>query len=363
MRLNLHRRAVLALGGLPLGLLLLRPPAWAARPGKVPVYNVELSHPANAYRVTPLGGDLPTLEGPPVILPYGSTSGTWGASGKWWSEQRGTPIGANIVYYSPYEDVFYRLKAEFPIERVKELVGRAYADSDSESSTKPLQPFIETVAQPGYQAEYNRFGPSYRPLSQVVFGFAPEGMVVVWFCFGFTSIQIGEFRAERIQDDAEHARQFFAGISVTRDEMRARHFNPGASARTWQNYQMRYRWVPRIVLPTDDKKLYKASIAYFNGEKEMLLRPWIAHPAPAERAVPQEFNIFWRSSRRIGLVTRVVLDWKTAHDVFAAAPSGATLHMGLSEVDDTIDLRLDGHRIEPLLVDGRRSGFTFTDPG
>ena len=60
------------------------------------------------------------------------------------TEQYGTPIGADIVYYATYEDKFYHLKAEFPVEKMKDLVSRAYAISYVRSHKEPLKPYIVT---------------------------------------------------------------------------------------------------------------------------------------------------------------------------------------------------------------------------
>ncbi|WP_294229860.1 DUF2931 family protein [uncultured Chryseobacterium sp.] len=38
-------------------------------------------------------------------------------------------------------------------------------------------------------------------LPTLVFGFAPKGMVVIWFRYGYVSVQLGEFQAEVIKDD------------------------------------------------------------------------------------------------------------------------------------------------------------------
>ena len=58
----------------------------------VPEFYVEISHPDNKYQVTPKDYIL-TLEGTPIGLPYGSSSGRWADSGKMWTEQLGTPRG------------------------------------------------------------------------------------------------------------------------------------------------------------------------------------------------------------------------------------------------------------------------------
>ncbi|HCR76489.1 MAG TPA: hypothetical protein DIW37_08825, partial [Chryseobacterium sp.] len=56
---------------------------------QLPEFNVEISSPNNNMIVTPVEDKIITLEGIPASLPYGSSSGTWGNSGKGWTEQQG----------------------------------------------------------------------------------------------------------------------------------------------------------------------------------------------------------------------------------------------------------------------------------
>lgn len=47
-------------------------------------------------------------------------------------------------------------------------------------------------------------------LPTLVFGFAPKGMVVIWFRYGYVSVQLGEFQAEVIKDDKKYADKMFS---------------------------------------------------------------------------------------------------------------------------------------------------------
>jgi len=150
-------------------------------------YNIQISHPENKYRVEFVSDKIITLEGISSSLPYGGSSGEWGNSGAYFTDQNGTPIGADIVYFSPYEDTFYHLKASFPIEKMKDLVQRAYANSESDSD-KPLKEYINRLEEPNYENIYNQTSVSYERMSDLVLGFAPKGMVVVWV--GYSGVQI-----------------------------------------------------------------------------------------------------------------------------------------------------------------------------
>ncbi len=358
----MRRSRIPPLAAFALAALQAGPAQAAGRVPPAPEYTVQLSHPDNRYVVTPIEGELPTLEGPPAQLPYGSSSGQWGESGKYFTEQHGTPVGARIVYFSRYEDAFYRLKAEFPLDVVKTLARRAYANNESQSSDRPLKPFIDTQEVPGYAEEFNRIGYAYKPLSSVVLGFAPQGMVVVWFQYGYVSVQIGEYRAERIVDDGAHARRLFSRISATREEIRASRFDPDASSQRWQAYQTRYRWTPRFVLPPGAPRLYRAQIEYFNGEKEMLLRPWVDQPATFPRAIPKEITVFWRSARGNVLQGTATFDWPAVNKAFGRGePGPGVLEMRLSEEDQSVAVQIDGRPVPVLTWEAGRSAQTFRD--
>ena len=76
---------------------------------EIPEFYTQISHPSNKYPITPIRDYIKTLEGVSAGLPYGSSSGSWGSSGKLWTAQKGTPIGCEITYYSRYEDKYYEI--------------------------------------------------------------------------------------------------------------------------------------------------------------------------------------------------------------------------------------------------------------
>ncbi|GAA3727960.1 MULTISPECIES: hypothetical protein [Flavobacterium] len=143
---------------------------------KTPEWHAEMCHPANKYRVQMVKDEIFTLEGIRAGMPYGSSSGTWGSSGKMRTEQHGTPIGADLTYYAGYDNAFYRLKIDFPIERMKDLVRRNYAFCEAENN------IIEEYKYEGDRdllRDADAAHKSYDRMSSLVFDFAPKGMV--WF--------------------------------------------------------------------------------------------------------------------------------------------------------------------------------------
>mgnify|MGYP003576284559 CR=1 FL=1 len=116
-----------------LSLVLYAPLTRCQMIQKLPEFHVEISSPETKYRIEPIYDTIKTLEGVHAGLPYGGSSGRWGESGSTWTAQRGTPIGADIIYYSGYEDVFYHLKVDFPLETIKDYMQRAYSAADDKN--------------------------------------------------------------------------------------------------------------------------------------------------------------------------------------------------------------------------------------
>ena len=89
------------------------------RKSLVPSYNVQISHPGNNYLITPVEDNIITLEEYLPHLLLWKFFRKLGNSGKGFTEQQGTPIGVNIVYFSRYEDAFITFKVDFPKDKVQ----------------------------------------------------------------------------------------------------------------------------------------------------------------------------------------------------------------------------------------------------
>ena len=278
----------------------------------MPMYYVEICHPSNEYQVTPIRDSIITLEGRRASLPYGSTSGRWGDSGAMFTEQYGTPIGADIVYYATYEDKFYHLKVEFPVEKMKDLVSRAYAISYVRSHKEPLKPYIVTDERMVFSAYEN----PYSSMTHLVFGFAPKGMVVVWIGYsGGARIEIGRFQAEEVEDDEKYEEERFEYWNMSREKMRNKRYLPNASPEEWENYRNKYEWRPVFSSDNDTFFMLKSSTRYYNGEREYLLQPYILKAEYIKRAIPKEIQFFWRvgGAQYEG---RVFFKWEKMNKIF-----------------------------------------------
>ncbi|WP_282630353.1 DUF2931 family protein [Empedobacter sedimenti] len=308
----------------------------------MPVYNVEISHPDKKYRIEPVEDKIITLEGTNASLPYGSSSGEWGYSGKTFTEQYGTPIGADIVYFSTAEDTFYHLKANFPVELMKDMAQRAYADDDDEENFKGKE-YITLDDKEEFDGYYE--------MSDLVFGFAPKGIVVVWIRYGVQQIEIGQYQAEVVKDDKQYEEKLFKTWSMNRQEVKEAQFIPDASPELWLNYRKKYSWQPIATSPNKDFRFLGVINRYYNGEREMMFQPWLSGNNMRERAVPRELTFYFTTAKNEQYEGRVFFDFDQMSGAFKKAGPNAKMEFKVAPDNSDYEIFLNG---EPLEVKSKR---------
>ncbi|OXB05372.1 hypothetical protein B0A81_13975 [Flavobacterium plurextorum] len=312
----------------------------------LPEFYVEICSPDSKYDVTPIYDTIKTLEGVYAGLPYGSSSGRWGDSGSTWTAQHGTPSGADITYYSRYEDVFYRLNVDFPIDIIKDYMERAYARIDDENGE------TQEYKKLG-RAHKSSSGNAYDSFSDLVFGFAPKGMVVVWLNFGITRIELGRYQAEILSDTViiEKIKKKYLkkyGLTSERyDEAAKEYFLADASPEKWDNYRSRYHWRPVVISENSKTELIQIQTSFYNGEIECMLRPWVSDPAYKERAVPSEINVVWMTGKKGEDKKQAYLyfNWEKVNEVFKKSGSKIDLQVKISK-ENNIELMLNNQPFE-----------------
>ncbi|PAM91704.1 hypothetical protein B4N84_27220 [Flavobacterium sp. IR1] len=222
----------------------------------------------NLYRVEFSRGDIITLEGIPASLPFGGSGGWWGSTSSAWTPQHGTPIGADVIYYAGYEDKFYHLKVDFPIEEMKKAVDTTYRYNDD----------------------------TWEKFSGLTFGFAPQGMVVVWKEYGIFIIELGRYQAVVIEDDKELEERLFRSWSMSRTQVRARDLLDSTSCARWDMYRKRYTFRVRMENKNPALRLFRYCFTNYNGEQDIIFLPPLPVTPYANRALPQILELDWETS-------------------------------------------------------------------
>lgn len=326
---------------------------------KIPEWHAEMCHPENKYRIDIVKDEIFTLEGLQAGLPYGGSSGKWGNSGKMWTEQHGTPTGADITYYAGYDNIFYRLKIELPVEKMKDLVKRNYAFK--EIKEKKVKEYVyEGDSDLSYIQDTDASYKSYDAFTSLIFGFAPKGMVVVWANYGLTVIEIGRYQAEIITDDEElqDAKNKYLKIwrfsSKRFDDLAKDFFVPDANCELWDAYRIRYNWRPVFISENPQFKIFEVNTEYYNAEKEQMLRPWLLENKGKDRALPSVMQFFWETGKNEKFVGRIFFNQKELFERFKNISGENEMQVKIAEDNRSIEvflnnqiLKVDSVRIYP----------------
>lgn len=263
----------------------------------------------------PVYDNIKTLEGVSASFPFGGSSGEWGDSHKSFTEQHGTPIGADITYYAKYEDTFYHLDVDFPVETMKDLTSRFYATHEDLNNDEDLKEYVHEC-KPTQNGAYTEF-------RDLIFGFAPKGMVVVWLRYGASQIELGHYQAQVVKNDKVLEDKLFSStITVSREQIRSTRLIPDANPAKWDNYRIKYFWKSAITSENANFKLFWVLTDYFNAEFENAVRPILFHPTTRERAVPSMISFFWETGKGQKYEGRAFFDWQKTNEQFKKDDNG-----------------------------------------
>ncbi|KIA98337.1 hypothetical protein OA88_20730, partial [Flavobacterium sp. JRM] len=175
---------------------------------------------------------------------------------------------ADVIYYAGYEDKFYHLKVDFSVEEMKKAVDTTYRYND-------------------YRNE---------KFSGLIFGFAPQGMVVVWKEYRVMRIELGRYQAQVIPDDKELEQRLFKGWSMNREEVKERDFLPNTSSEKWDMYRKRYTFRVKMENENAALRLFQYCFTNYNGEQDIIFMPPLPVTSYTNHALPQILELDWETS-------------------------------------------------------------------
>lgn len=331
-------------------------------------YNVQLSHSDNKHAAQPIEDSIITLEGVKSNLPYGRSSGSWSKSGKGSTLQGGIPIGVDVIYYVRSENAFYHLIANFPKDKVLDFVQRAYAIEEPYSPKISLEKkFINRRDEPDYYKKYNDFTIAYKEFSELIFGFAPKGYVVVWFGYGPIQIELGEFQATKVTDkikikeyEVKYQKKYNVDPRIF-DELEKEYCLPNESPEKWKQYRTNYKWVPSFASKNKGFKAFRMDLDYYNGERETILRPLIEKSVNEARALPKEISFFWETGENQAFEGAVFFDWSKTNEAFKKVSTDSKLELKIAEDNNSFEVLLNGEKLSVDSMRVYRSTFKFKD--
>lgn len=334
----------------------------------VPSYVVQLSHSSNEHSVGTVQDSIITLEGEPAYFPFIHSSGNWGSSGKGSSYESGTPIGVDAVYYAETENAFYHLKVEFPRDKVIDWVQRAYAiDEPKSSEVKLTTRYINRKDEPDFDRKYNDMITAYQNMTDLIFGFAPKGYVVVWLGYGPTQIELGAYQAELVTDEKkikEYEKMYQRKYNISAshfDELAKRFYLPNQSSEKWKRYRSRHLWYPKMISNHKGFRAFRMDIDYYNGERETILRPWIKQVPMEARAIPREISFFWETGKGEAYEGRAFFDWEKTHEFFKNSGKQFCLEFRIDPDNNGFQLLINNQILKADSLRIYSSDLTFQD--
>ena len=307
---------------------------------KVPVWKPSMCNPLytmedELYSVEIGPNKITTLEGTNAGLPTIGSSGVWGDSGKTFTDMEGTPIGADVIYFSNYEDKFYRLKINFDVEFMKKV-----------------------ILEKNYNEEekVNIEGEDRGTFSGLIFGFAPQGMVVVWRAYGVGSfkIEIGRYQAEVAKNDKELEKKMFPPEGMSRKKVVEMYVMPQpVTCEKWDRYRKRYNLKIETVSENKGFKLFESRIENYNGEFLFEFRPEILQQTYTSKALPKRIIVNWETGLNQSFQGNIFFNEKTIFEKFnnVKPNENQNLQIKIATDNSVIEVLLNN---EPLKMDSIR---------
>ena len=328
-----------------LAILLLIQTLSCQKMKEVPVWNPSICQPNRASGRGDLSvvigpNSITTLEGNDAGLPDLDSSGSWGDSGKVFTDMHGTPIAADVIYFSHYEDKYYHVKINFDVEFMKKVLAEIHY-------TDEFQIYEPNQTNPSGVGKLGCF-------DQLIFGFAPQGMVVVWRGYSGYRIEIGRYQAEIIKDDKELEKNMFPPEGMSRKDVVAMYTLPEpATCEKWDLYRKRYNLKVETISENKGFKLFEVDTENYNGEYFYEYRPKILTSNYENRALFRKIHLSWETGIEQRYASDIFFNEKKIFEKFkdVKPEQKLDLKIKIAENNGSIELLLNN---EPIEVDSIR---------
>lgn len=233
-----------------------------------------------------VNSEITTFEGNIGSVGFGTSNQIWGV-GQSPYRMVGTPHKVEIIYYAFAEDRFYKVNIEFEEKKMREYMSRWYQSRES-SRYKGL--YVKNITDSDYNSYYN--------FDQLIFGFAPRGMVVVWGGYGYIRKEIGRYQAVEVKGDTSEYKTKVANFfGSTFEEVKEKEINPNLSNDKWEKYRRRYNIKLKYISDNAKFRIFKSYYECYNGEAFAFFRPVILEQNTMDLALPNFIEMDWETDK------------------------------------------------------------------
>lgn len=274
------------------------------------------------YPVDVFSGGLTAPNGEFTSLFSGTTGGEWGAANRGMSNgEKSIPNHLHTIWVSYAEKIFYEIDTELDYEKMLKLFNDGY--------------FVPSMSKDNPQPRKENF-------NQIIVGFAPGGIVVVWLSGAGQQVEVGRYQSKKIvipkEDidalspgprknmfDPEYQRKIIHEFGIVPKEIAEANEGKPIPYGLWDDYRKKYNWRINVELPGEGK-LKEVFYFHYNGEIENFFGEILIKDYPKiipeslkwstinQLAVPNTINITWIDENRY--YCQIQFDEKEVFDAF-----------------------------------------------
>ncbi|MCD1115997.1 DUF2931 family protein [Chryseobacterium turcicum] len=258
------------------------------------------------YPVDVFSGGLTAPNGEFTSLFSGTTGGEWGAANRGMSNgEKSIPNHLHTIWVSYAEKIFYEIDTDLDYEKMLKLFNDGY--------------FVPSMSKDNPQPRKENF-------NQIIVGFAPGGVVVVWLSGAGRQVEVGRYQSKKIvipKEDIDalspgprknmfnpdYQHKIIHEFGIVPKEVAETNEGKPIPYGLWDDYRKKYNWRINVELPNNgitdevDYYLINSEKEFLFGEKEVNTFKNIPSDLKwnfeKQRAVPKKIYLSWFEGKEI----------------------------------------------------------------
>ncbi|NML69288.1 DUF2931 family protein [Chryseobacterium sp. RP-3-3] len=254
-----------------------------------------LGYPVDVYR-----GGLESGNGEFTSLYSGTTGGSWGEANRGMSNgEKSVPNHLHVIWVSYAEKIFYEIDTNLDDGKMIDLFRNGYYTPSNGDNPNPRK------------ENYN----------QIIVGFAPGGVVVIWIAGAGRQVEIGRYQGKKItipqseidalspgpqknMFDPEYQRKIIHEFGIVPPEVVKANEGKPIPYGLWDSYRKEYNWNVQVELP-DNGKTKEVTYFHYNGEMEITFGEILAEKY--NRTIPNELK--WDTLKKRAAANDIKILW------------------------------------------------------
>ena len=231
----------------------------------------------------------------------------WGNGGGTMNHGSRAPYRLEATWISLAEDCEYSISTDIDHKKIKEIFDRA-----------------SKVRGASMNIRKERF-------NEIIAGFAPSGVVIVWVGSIFERHEIGRYQgkkvkipqeaidrldnSEKIWFDKAYRKELLERPALVTDEWREKNQGKPIQYGLWDRYRQTYCYKPIITLP-EGSEIYDVQFRYYNGERKEYLYPEQIDSVYVDNVIPRYINVLFTNKKGEDKGAKIIFNEEEVFRVF-----------------------------------------------